>query len=786
MTAAKARYRLAGLIKRGGTAEVHDAYLMGEHGFERRVALKKLLPDTSGDEGFSRSFIDEARLASQLHHAGIVSILDFGVMDDQPFMVLERVDGEDLESLLARSAIPLAAAIHVATEIAHALAHAHRAKDASGRPLGIVHRDVSPENVLLSWEGDVKLTDFGIAFARRRIEATKIGVTKGKLAYMAPEQMRGDAVDARADLFALGCLLHELVAGKPPDRERAIEIDRRVPPDLATIIERATRFEPQSRYSSAAEMAAACGKALASRLSEDARTVLRSWLETLRPSEAAERPKKGGAFDLDLVLMAVEPVSPNVPRFVSVKERPVERNPVGSTLKSYVIERLIGEGRSSRVFLARHEVLARRSAIKILSIDDPARLERFRLEARALSKIDHPSVVKVLDFGTTDQGETFLAMELVEGESLESVIADEAPLRPERAARIVARIAEGLAAIHRVGLVHRDLKPSDVHLLPGDRVKILDFGFAKSLDDRARLTKVGDRIGSASYAAPELLAKNESTPASDLFSLGVLAFELLRRSRPFAPLAQTHQDAPSLPGSNAIERITTRLLDRDPRKRPNAEEVIAALTASAEPAKKSRAGVVAIASTLVVLVAAFAFVTWLLFRRQTAEPAMVVEPEPVAPVPLAVPKPAAKEEPPPLPAEVLVPEPEPVQPKARPKPKPPKEDAAALEAELDRTLTERGLSRADLDLAGQPAREALEHARTARIDSAMLIRKLSRISAAMTSSEEPIPVEQRLGFERRYLELRARVSGKIADREAEELAREASALEREIARARQR
>src|SRR5262249_12636596 len=162
---------------------------------ERRIALKRILPEAAAEEWFLRAFADEARIASQLHHANVVAVLDFGLLDGLPFQALELVEGCDLAELLAsaRDELPLLGediALFIAIAICRALAYVHSAVDANGATLGIVHRDVTPSNVLLSWAGDVKLSDFGIAYAVRRIEQTRDGMTKGTLSYMAPEQVR--------------------------------------------------------------------------------------------------------------------------------------------------------------------------------------------------------------------------------------------------------------------------------------------------------------------------------------------------------------------------------------------------------------------------------------------------------------------------------------------------------------------------------------------------------------------------------------------------------------------
>lgn len=296
------RYRLTRQIARGGMGEVWEGVAVGEAGFERRVAIKRMFGEPGEDASLGRMFLDEARIASQLHHANIVSILDYGVTDGLPYQVLEYVEGADAEQLVRRGReagvpLPVELALHICAEVAHALQHAHEAKDASGQPLHIVHRDVTPSNILLSWSGDVKLADFGIALARHRRERTGAGLTKGKPAYMSPEQLTGGELDGRADLFALGCVLHALLTGHSPlagdgrmaDLLAGVELPLApsLPEDVSALIARAVRRAKHQRFQSAAELASACGRLLAQRLERDARSHLSAWLARLREAGPA-------------------------------------------------------------------------------------------------------------------------------------------------------------------------------------------------------------------------------------------------------------------------------------------------------------------------------------------------------------------------------------------------------------------------------------------------------------------------------------------------------------------
>jgi eukaryotic-like serine/threonine-protein kinase len=209
------KYVVRRKLAEGGMAELYLAAALGPEGFEKDVVIKRVRPGLADDPGFVRMFIAEARLASRLNHANLVHIFDFDKHQDTYYLAMEYVRGHSLWELRRRCQergvpVPPTLAAQIGMELARGLAYAHRLTE-GGKPLGLVHRDVTPHNVLLSFDGAVKLTDFGIAKAGGR--STASGVLKGKFAYMSPEQARGDAVDARTDVFALGVTLWELLTG---------------------------------------------------------------------------------------------------------------------------------------------------------------------------------------------------------------------------------------------------------------------------------------------------------------------------------------------------------------------------------------------------------------------------------------------------------------------------------------------------------------------------------------------------------------------------------------------
>lgn len=273
-------YRLLRRLGQGGLAEVHLALAFGASGFEKRVAIKTLLPELRGDGACERLLIDEARLSASLQHRGLVQVHDLGVCDGQYFVRLEYIEGADLQALLRAGERPdPALCLLIAEELAYALDYVHRKQDDKGRPLGLVHRDVSPANVLLSTAGEIKLGDFGVAKATHLQDHTRAGVRKGKYAYMSPEQICGEDLTGQSDLFSLGVLLAELLVGRRPfdsgqgsSPQQTMERIRTADPaDLASLsglsielgglLRRCLARNPQDRQRSAAELGHALGRA---------------------------------------------------------------------------------------------------------------------------------------------------------------------------------------------------------------------------------------------------------------------------------------------------------------------------------------------------------------------------------------------------------------------------------------------------------------------------------------------------------------------------------------------
>ena len=268
-------YKILKKIATGGMAEVFLAKRVGMKGFEKLLAIKRILPQFSENEEFIAMFIDEAKLAAKLNHRNIVQIYDFGSQQDSYYIAMEYIFGKDLRSILKKSKdkgehLPLAQCAYIITQAAKGLEYAHTLKDLFGKSLQIIHRDISPQNILISYEGEVMLADFGIAKAASKSTETRAGVLKGKILYMSPEQAWGKSIDRRSDLYSLGVLLHEMVTNRKlfdadsefsmlekvrnADVEFTSDVFANLPESFFHIIKKALEKNPENRYQSAHEM----------------------------------------------------------------------------------------------------------------------------------------------------------------------------------------------------------------------------------------------------------------------------------------------------------------------------------------------------------------------------------------------------------------------------------------------------------------------------------------------------------------------------------------------------
>jgi serine/threonine-protein kinase len=298
-------------------ASVWVARLRAKHGFEKLVAIKTILPKHAEDPRFQQMFMDEARIASKIDHAHVAHVLDLGDEHGVLYLVMEWVDGDSLSKLLRAvkadgKALPLGVALRVVADACSGLHAAHELTSPDGKHLGVVHRDVSPQNVLLGTSGVVKVIDFGIAKARdRQAGETSTGSLKGKIPFMSPEQAMGKAIDRRADVWSTGSLLYTVLAGQPPfddenqyaalhkiaSGERPPALPKHVPAKVTAIVDKALAFAPEDRFATMAEMQVAIESAMDElRLTASAKDVA----ELVRVHLASRTEQRRKSVDLAL------------------------------------------------------------------------------------------------------------------------------------------------------------------------------------------------------------------------------------------------------------------------------------------------------------------------------------------------------------------------------------------------------------------------------------------------------------------------------------------------------
>ncbi|MEB2323216.1 MAG: serine/threonine-protein kinase, partial [Sorangiineae bacterium] len=585
-------------MARGGMGEVFLASSGGIEGAERPCVVKLIRSEHAGDRSFLARFLDEARIQAQLQHPGVAQILD-AASDEQgaPYVVVEYVEGRNLsdvhhraQKLGVRLAWPDAVALGIV--LGEALAHVHERVDPSGKPLAIVHRDLSPQNVMIGYGGDLKLIDFGTARAENRRCHTVAGIVFAKPGYVAPEVANNHPGGVPADLYAFGIMLWELVAGRrflagdATEHLAAVAAGTRSPSPLAQLVDapreldrviaRLTAPRIEDRCASAAEAVQELLRLLKVAPSlangeRGVRTRIAHLMQTLYPAE----PARSRAEFARLVAAArcnrqPEVAAPPVSPAPSPAERPEPDLLPGTR---YRLTRELGRGGMGVVYEAFHVDLGRTVALKVLPAEHSgaAHQERLRAEARALSRLRHENLVMLHDFGVTADGRPYYAMERLEGETLAERLEREHALDWREAARLGIQACRALEAAHAAGLVHRDLKPANLFVTRAGELKLLDFGVARSADDGAE-RELGDGAlafyGTPEYSAPEQLSGGEPDARSDLYALGAVLYQLVtgllphQASSAVALLDRKRRVDPDSPRGLAPGRRIPRSLDR--------------------------------------------------------------------------------------------------------------------------------------------------------------------------------------------------------------------------------
>jgi serine/threonine protein kinase len=565
------RYKVLERLGGGGAGVVYKAE---DTRLERLVALKFLSSYRAGNEADKRRFLREARVSSALDHPNICTVYEVDETEDgRLFIAMALCEGETLKRRIERGPLPLAEAVDIAAQIAAGLAVAH-AK-------GIVHRDVKPANIIVAPDGRVKIVDFGIAKLSDQSRLTRDGTAVGTAGYMAPEQIRGDAVDPRTDVWALGIVLYEMVTGHSPfpaetdhdrirgiltrDPEPLVVLRAEVPPSVERIVARALNKRPEDRYPRMEELRA----------------------DLLRAADSLTLPSFVDGFD---------PTLREIPSGFSRPRTATEdtgHSLAGQIVAHYRVMELVGGGGMGVVYRSEDLRLNRTVALKFLPPEltrDPEAKARFLQEARSASVLDHPNICTIHEVGETDDGRLYLAMPCYDGETLRKRI-ERGPLPIDEATDIAQQIARGLSKAHRHGIVHRDIKPANLMVTSDGVVKILDFGLAK-LAGSAAITRTGSSVGTPAYMSPEQARGEEVDHRADLWSLGVVLYEMVAGRRPFRgeheqavlfsllnerprPLHELRPDAPP-----ELERIVDSLLTKEPGDRyPTVEGPLVDLTA---------------------------------------------------------------------------------------------------------------------------------------------------------------------------------------------------------------
>ncbi len=539
------------------------------------MALKVMKRQYASDEQFVKRFKLEARSAASLSHPNIVAVYDAGEGvfggEKVPYIAMEYVPGGTLKDLVVQHAEPLptATAVELALQVARALEAAHNRQ--------IIHRDIKPQNILLTEDGAAKVADFGLARAAASSSSTltqEAGGILGTPHYISPEQVMGKSASPRSDLYALGVVLYEMLTGELPyDADTPVgvvmqhvhgrlrapkEVNASVPEGINALCVRLLARDPEDRYQDASELV-----------------------------EDLERVRQGRlpAF-VDARQQTTDPVAaPASSEHPTVPSPPEEEKPRNEKWPQkdgrYRRMRPIGGGRMSEVYLARDEEANRDVALKVLKkqyAEDEDFVERFRREARNAASLSHPNIIAVHDWGETEDGSHYMAMEYVSGGTLAERIRRDGPLPAPEAAALALQIAGALRAAHEREIIHRDVRPQNVLLAEDGEAKVADFGIARAAYETS-LTQEGAILGAAHYLSPEQALGQPVSPRSDLYSLGVVLYEMLTGTPPFeadtpvAVVMKHLRDEPHPPREvnkavpDALNAVVVRLLAKNPEDR---------------------------------------------------------------------------------------------------------------------------------------------------------------------------------------------------------------------------
>jgi serine/threonine protein kinase/tetratricopeptide (TPR) repeat protein len=618
-------FTLLKAIARGERGEVFGALRPVE--VERFCALKILSEETARRPDFVGALRNEATRVVRRIHGNLVQIYDVGLVDQRLFFVSELVEGVDLATLHAellkrRQPFPVDVAVFVAMEVAAALSYLRRLSTRNGEraplPTGL-----SPRAVLLSVDGEVKVLHYGTTMASL---PTRDALT-------VPEPTGGPAATGGAtDVYLLGALLRLMIGAgtpapalatsfpgapagggrTPPPLPAGIGAASAVPPLLARLVERALSADPTARPADSDEVRSALGSILRTLRGPGATPAVGDLVRARAGTSIVDRtaldaiaksfdPKRGALPPTWKVITLTRLETGGAARAPRLAAAPVDLG-IGEVIPGtrYRILSKIGEGGMGSVYLSEHVDLEKKVALKVLRADvapDPETLQQFRQEARAASKVGSAYICDITDFGELSDGRVFFVMEYLDGPSLGRVLRQESQIEPARAIPILRQVAKALGAAHEKGIVHLDVKPDNVMLLPQgkriDAVKVVDFGIAGLLHQGGEEEEIA---GTPEYIAPERASGRGYDNRSDIYALGVMAYEMLSGSVPFhgknhvATLTMQVKDPPQPLRQQAaakdipeeLEDLIMRMLSKDPAARPQSMAEVEGLLCEAQ------------------------------------------------------------------------------------------------------------------------------------------------------------------------------------------------------------
>ncbi|HZV02296.1 MAG TPA: protein kinase, partial [Planctomycetota bacterium] len=604
-------YRIVRKLGEGGMGAVYEAV----DNIDRKVALKVMKPEFAKTKDFADRFKREAMAAAKFKHPNSVDVYNFGQDGDVCFLALEYVSGRELRDVIRENgALPPLRAADIALQVLAALEKAHAA--------GIVHRDMKPQNVMIASEDgrDVaKILDFGIAKMKDASgPQTQLGTIMGTVAYMSPEQARGEVVDGRSDLYSVGIILYQMLTGEVPfTGKSSMELIKKqieqAPPPLRTkhaeipvaleqVVMKALAKRREDRYQDARSFA----KAIESSKGEFEKTLVGAHATGALvpdPPPPPEAPTRSAP-----VTPVPTTAPPRVDTALSYEEggtAAVYAGLVGRTIDDkYEVQSKLGEGGMGAVFKARHKLLDKLVALKVVHpalSERPDVRERFLREAKAAMVFVHPNAIPVRDFGVTKDGLVYMTQDFSPGKSLRAILSEKKRLEPPRALAIARQCLLALAEAHQHGIVHRDFKPENVLVerdeTTGDDVaRVCDFGIAKLNDAHAAQGPNGESltgrsvIGTPHYMAPEQASGEKVDGRADIYAVGCVLYELVTGTKVFEADSvmkvlmkqiSTEPDAPrkrlaSVPP--AVEVLILRALAKAPASRfANCEEMVEAI-----------------------------------------------------------------------------------------------------------------------------------------------------------------------------------------------------------------